>query len=780
MSESASTDPSSNAVTRKIRWHNSLQCHFSLGLSIILVTVIIATFLVVHFLARGSLVKQNEQMSRVTGELIVDTISTKVAIAETLTKTLAKLGETLPKDVAIFTRVIAHTLDLPGSEDIIAGGGIWPAPFEFHPDIERRSFFWGRDSNNQLQYFPQYNEADTQGYHFEEWYVPGLYVPQGECLWSKSYTDPYSLAPMVTCTVPMYQKEQSVGNATVDINLGGLTELFKQATQSFGGYAFAVDRNNKFLSYPLTEHTKLYSTDAKGNRQEEFITTAALARKFTSFESTAKALQEVNQLIIGTDTSQKRRMLAERLAIESYQITRGEAPMIAAAIERLQDSQSSTPMTVPSFTSEDDLVLHEPVLISIFLMPKTLWKVVVVIPSQRIFATADDIAEKVLISLLAITLLGGVLCFVLINTRLVRPLDNLVSQLQQASQSPHSAERLDEGSNDELGLLAHQFNQRTLALEQNNQVMTEAINERQLAQDALAKSQQQLKAIASSAPDAIITINSESRIIDWNPAATMIFQEDFAQKNGKLLFSLLTAEGISLIAPVIQRYISGEDELNQQIFVVRAQRHNGSEFPLEMSLASWQEQGESFITCFMRDVTPLRKTADELANISLNDSLTAIANRPLFTDRLKQAAAITKRNNSKFAVHIIDIDDFKSVNDSLGYTMGDNILFELAGRITALQREEDTIARLGGNEFGLIQLNLTNPDQAALLAQRLINDLQSPLVINDQTIYVSVSIGIAIFPDDSDDVSVLPYHASSAKSKGKTEHPGHFQFFTAD
>ena len=226
-------------------------------------------------------------------------------------------------------------LDMKEYQEIIAGGGVWPEPLQFTPGVVRRSFFWGRDNVGKLQYFDQYNDIEGTGYHDEEWYVPGRYSKQGECLWSKSYMDPYTLAPMVTCTVAMFKQDVFSGNATVDVSLQQLKSILHQGSAKLRGYAYAVDRNNKFLSFPDDELTKVATQDSN-HLTQEYITVNQLAEKLESFQPIAKILTDINHSLIQSITDKKSSPTGD-ITEQSKQISPLDAQLIVAKMLSQQD-----------------------------------------------------------------------------------------------------------------------------------------------------------------------------------------------------------------------------------------------------------------------------------------------------------------------------------------------------------------------------------------------------------------------------------------------------------
>ncbi len=157
---------------------------------------------------------------------------------------------------------------------------------------------------------------------------------------------------------------------------------------------------------------------------------------------------------------------------------------------------------------------------------------------------------------------------------------------------------------------------------------------------------------------------------------------------------------------------------------------------------------------------------NSLQHIALHDSLTKLPNRALFNDRLEHSIEIAERDNQQLALFIIDIDKFKDINDTHGHLTGDAVLFEIGERLSLILRTSDTVARLGGDEFALILPKIT-VDAPELLAEKITNSLKSPVIFADQSINVSASIGIAVYPEHGGSNDILLKHADSAMYNAK-------------
>jgi diguanylate cyclase (GGDEF)-like protein len=169
-----------------------------------------------------------------------------------------------------------------------------------------------------------------------------------------------------------------------------------------------------------------------------------------------------------------------------------------------------------------------------------------------------------------------------------------------------------------------------------------------------------------------------------------------------------------------------------------------------------------------------------LAYLAQFDPLTGLPNRALLSDRFTQMIQVAKRRGAPLGVLFIDLDDFKLVNDTQGHAAGDELLKETAQRLLGSVRQGDTVARISGDEFAVILGDLARPDDAALVAQKIIDKLGESVAIRNQQVFVTASIGIATFPADGDNAESLLGAADAAMYRAKQAGRNAFQFFTAD
>jgi len=213
--------------------------------------------------------------------------------------------------------------------------------------------------------------------------------------------------------------------------------------------------------------------------------------------------------------------------------------------------------------------------------------------------------------------------------------------------------------------------------------------------------------------------------------------------------------------------------LQRKAHVYERTRPNG----MVLEVRGMPIDGGGFVTTYF-DVTEQRRTQALVAHMAHHDTLTDLPNRALFADRLHSAVALAKRSGL-MAVHYLDIDGFKPVNDNLGHKAGDELLIAIAHRLRGTVRDNDTVARLGGDEFAIIQTGIRAAGDAAILAERVLSRIATPFSITSNEIRVGVSIGIAFAPLDGNNTDEVLQKADTALYRSKSAGRGRFTFFDA-
>jgi len=209
-------------------------------------------------------------------------------------------------------------------------------------------------------------------------------------------------------------------------------------------------------------------------------------------------------------------------------------------------------------------------------------------------------------------------------------------------------------------------------------------------------------------------------------------------------------------------------------------RKNGTTFPVYlMSDVVTNNRGEiiaKITTC--EDISDRKRNEETIRNLAFYDSLTGLPNRSLFTDRMLQELAKAKRQRQMMAVIFIDLDRFKVINDTLGHATGDLLLQAVANQLKECIREGDTVSRLGGDEFLLLFPDITQLKDATVIAEKIVHKFSEAFTVNNKELYISASLGISIFPDNSDNIETLIKNADTAMYYAKQQGRNNYQFYS--
>lgn len=288
--------------------------------------------------------------------------------------------------------------------------------------------------------------------------------------------------------------------------------------------------------------------------------------------------------------------------------------------------------------------------------------------------------------------------------------------------------------------------------------------------------------VLNECSEMIVVTDSQGRIIRVNNAFTKITGYsalDVLGKNPNILQADTMDKAIyDEMWDTLHRHHSWQGE-------VWNKRKNGEVYPEWVSLTAVKGAGDaaSHYISVSTDITQRKKDADHIHFMAYYDTLTGLPNRILLQDRLKQALAQSHRNHQHGAVFVLDIDHFKVVNDSLGHHFGDELLQVIAKRLNTCVREDDTISRMGGDEFVVVLTDLGEDKKNAILhathvADKIIQNIAEPITINEHKLQIGLSIGIAMFPDDATNISELIKIADSAMYKVKNLGRNNFLFVT--
>lgn len=297
------------------------------------------------------------------------------------------------------------------------------------------------------------------------------------------------------------------------------------------------------------------------------------------------------------------------------------------------------------------------------------------------------------------------------------------------------------------------------------------------ADDTLREANERFTALVRASPLAITAYDSNGIVGMWNEAAAKIFGWREAEVVGKAL-PIVPDDGQAEWRDIRDRVLSGETIAGKE---VKRLRRDGSIIDAGLSSAPMRDASGRVtgIMAALEDITERKAAEARIAYLGYHDSLTDLPNRALLKERLNQTLALADRGRKNLALLHLGLDQFKMINDAYGHRMGDKLLKAVAGRLGRGLRREDTLARVGGDEFSIVLPDIKQAQNAAKVARALLDTLSEPFAPDGKEIYVSAAVGISIYPADGTRAAVLITNAEHAMRHAKREGRNRYRFFTS-
>lgn len=307
------------------------------------------------------------------------------------------------------------------------------------------------------------------------------------------------------------------------------------------------------------------------------------------------------------------------------------------------------------------------------------------------------------------------------------------------------------------------------------------ITERKRIETALAEKVRYKQAIIEHMVDGLIVIDTRGHIESFNPAAERLF--GYAAEE-------VIGQNVSMLMPTLHRqrhdgYLDHYQKTGEAGVIgigreMEGQHKDGKVFPIAISISEIPHQGQKRYVGLVNDISERKESEARLRHLATHDALTGLPNRTLFLDRLGLDLARAQREGNRVGVLLLDLDNFKVVNDTFGHHHGDTLLVEVATRLSRAMRAGDTLARLGGDEYTAILVDIENEAQVRHTAERLLSALSEPTLINGQEISLAGSIGYCLYPADGLDPETLVRHADSAMYAAKAAGRGTVSGYLSD
>lgn len=297
--------------------------------------------------------------------------------------------------------------------------------------------------------------------------------------------------------------------------------------------------------------------------------------------------------------------------------------------------------------------------------------------------------------------------------------------------------------------------------------------------EKLSEGEMRIRAVLNNIDEGIVTFAPDGVIESFNPAAERMFGYGSEEMIGRHIDTLM---------PDHLRIVQAGSEFEQGASATTAPgnshgremtalRRDGTTFPVGVRVSHMRIGEQRRYVDALHDLTLRKENENKILHLATHDSLTGLPNRMLLQDRIQQAIARAQRHPGLLAVMFVDLDNFKTINDSLGHDIGDSLLKSVAERIARCIRDEDTVARQGGDEFIVVLDELNDPKDAADIAKKILDALGKPYSIGERELHTGASIGIAVYPMDGQRVDELLKNSDTAMYHAKDAGRNNFQFF---
>ena len=300
-------------------------------------------------------------------------------------------------------------------------------------------------------------------------------------------------------------------------------------------------------------------------------------------------------------------------------------------------------------------------------------------------------------------------------------------------------------------------------------VLITDITRHRLAEQAIRESEERMRKFAAATNEGIF-FHKNGVLTDVNEALLEIMGYTREEMIGRNVLEFVPAEWRQAMTD----YMRAEREDPYEADVVHK---SGHKIAVELVGKTMVVNGESHRLGALRDITARKHAEARIQYLAHHDMLTGLPNRAYLTERLTTILALARRHGTLVAIMFIDLDNFKTVNDSLGHHVGDVLLKEVAGRIKEVLREADMVSRLGGDEFLVILADFAAPDDAAKVADKLLQTISAPIALEGRQLCANASIGISVFPRDGDNPGDLIRRADAAMYSAKEHGRGHSRFY---
>ena len=752
-----------------------------------------ASYLANSILVEDQLLDEVDRYASSDTRRIVNALEALVSSTEQLATSLATVaGAQNFRDIAPGIRDLLQQSPV---HEQLHSAGVWPEPGAAGRGRERASILWMRDAAGLLSTRPDYNNPDVIPYFREAWYTPAREAASGQCYWSPIRRELLDNALVITCSAPIRRLGKFLGVATVSLTRDGVRERFEGISDDGVGYALLADRENRLLGWTGNAAATLTDRDNPPRNLAE------LAKVMPEYNPLALSLHAAREEFLGQalESSVYDATTVTALQDGSREMPRADAESALAAIwNRLPGQGRVDPRAVARATSLDmDPVLGSSSKVFIRPVAGAHWQLIRTLPTDSGFTGASYFVNQslaVTLSALAITLL---LLFAGLRWMLLRPLRRMSDVVSEAEHPEEAIQfSLDESARNELGVVAHWYNERVRQLSEQmerasstNSLLVMEVDERRKAQRSLEASRRGVDAALRMIEQAVIVTDARSRIQMFSAVAETLTGHSQSEALDRPLLevfqAVLGADRMPVpdLAKVCLERGTRLDYSNG-VFLPDA---DGGFNELSLSVAPINDENGrpgGALLVFRKRPAKVAKQADAesapVKEVRRPQKVSGLPDTLAFEERIDSLIETARLTGENHALAYFDIDNVGGFNAAHGYRAGDELLNFLARQMRTAVGADAELFRLSADAFALLVVGGT-AEAAEALADRVRKHVETtPFTWESSEFRTTVSAGICAFDGHVIDGGEVRFKAELACRRAKADERNCVRVFDAE
>lgn len=637
---------------------------------------------------------------------------------------IADMIETMPiyQEKIIFDKVSQKLTNDP----LLFGIGVWFEPYVYNKEQKYYGPYMYRDNNQENIFTWEYNTPEYNYFNWD-WYQVVFSPQKSDIYFSNLFYDKVMNTYFMTGTAPIMKDNRIIGAATADISLREVAQYVNKIKVGYQGYAFVLTNNGYIIGTP----PDLDRADP------------------TSISDPAD--YDIGRISNVLEEGNEEYQVLEKLVMQSE----------ASGLMELKNNQE-----IAYYTN----------------IGNTGLKLVLIYPKKELYSSFySSLKYYVFLFILSVISIPLLLIFV-IKKMIDQPMSKLLRKVNKMMQGDFTKDSLLQSviaSNDEFGILGNAVIKMSDNMNDLVHNLNAQNNELMESNKKLELSEKKFRLIFEASHEGLWDLDLQTNIRTFSDRWVEIFGHKISRISASRMenwFALIHPDDHDRVEKLYNDIVTGKIDIMNCEYRIKDFYHNHIWITTRAKSLRDRNGKPYRLAGAHADISQRKLDEAKIRSLAYYDVLTGLPNRVYFSEEVNRLIASYGKKD-KFAIFFIDLDNFKMINDTYGHATGDEVLVSIAQRLGALTGEKISASRFGGDEFILIIKDTAGRDELSMIAQDVHRIIYEPIYIGEDVFYVSVSIGISIYPDDAPSLNELLKNADTAMFKGKEEGRARSKFF---